>query len=111
MPKVHFNKGCGRGTGNFVTDNVNRVTCRTCGSREAFIDAKAKAEAEKMEAFLAQEPRAVKEPWRDGNIECTQCGWDLFRMTDRTCYGHYDNWVCAACGYTESRLTETGMSF
>jgi len=25
--------------------------------------------------------------------------------------GHYDDWECADCGGTESRLTETGMSF
>lgn len=115
MAKIHFEHGphgnaCGRASSRSTT-NVHRVDCRACGKTPQFIEAMATAQAVKMEQFLAQEPRVIKEPWKEGYIECTQCGWDQFRMADRTCHGHYENYVCAACGHNESRLTETGMSF
>lgn len=104
---------CGRTPSNArnATNNVFAVDCRRCQAQSEFIDAMAKAAADKMEAFLTQEPRKVREPWKDGDMTCGECGGDLFRHADRTCYGHYDNWVCAGCGHNESRLTETGMSF
>jgi hypothetical protein len=98
-----------------LTDDVTRVDCGACAKRSEVIEAKATAAILKAEAFNAQEPRKVSEPWRQpyGSVPmvCKSCGNDTFREADRTCYGHYANWVCAACGNTESRLTETGMSF
>lgn len=99
---------CGRAPGG--TTNTFAVTCGSCILRNSFQDAHEKAKREKKAAFEAQVPRKFAEPWKDGNITCP-CGSDLFRHADRTCYGHYDNWVCASCGSNQSRLTETGMSF
>lgn len=101
---------CGR-VGNKYTTNVYSVTCLSCQNNHQFIEAKRIADEAKQQRFNEQIPRVVSEPWRDGNIECRECGHEYFRMADRTCYGHYDNYVCANCGHTESRLTETGMSF
>lgn len=115
MPiKIHFEingaSACGRG--NRTHQSVTQVTCGLCAKKDAYIEAMAKAQADKMERFLAQEPTTVREPWeRDKAMACSDCGSLLFRHADRTCYGHYDNWVCANCGHNESRLTETGMSF
>lgn len=109
MTKTHFTNGCGRGQS--TTDDVRRVTCLFCNTSEPFLSAKAAADAAKREAFQAQVPQQFREPWNTGNIVCKSCGNDRFRMGDRTCYGHYENYVCSACGGTESRLTETGMSF
>lgn len=116
MPsKIHFeingNPACGRGTRTHAS--VTQVTCGLCAQKDAYIEAMAKAQADKMERFLAQEPRAMIEPWHEGRVtmSCGECGHMKFREADRTCYGHYANYVCANCGHTESRLTETGMSF
>lgn len=112
--KTHYTPGGGTtacGHKGRVSGNVFAVDCRLCARKLVFIEAQAKAAAEKMERFLAQEPVAVKEPWKDGHMTCKECGHDKFRHADRTCYGHYDNWTCAKCGANESRLTETGMSF
>lgn len=115
MLKMHWTdskKGgpaCGRG--QRVSDNVYAVTCDTCRGREDYHDAWREAEAKRYEAFMAQEPRQFREPWRDGNIVCRECNGELFRIGDRTCYGHYENYHCANCGHIEERLTETGMSF
>lgn len=111
--KSHFavndKSECGRG--KVITDKVRRVTCLVCQSREAFVLAKAADDADRLQAFYDQTPRTFAEPWNGkGNIVCN-CGSDLFRQADRTCYGHYDNYVCASCGETTQRLTETGMSF
>lgn len=119
MAKRHYKIGtdekrhdaaCGRNT-VYVTEHVNQVTCLVCKKQPEFVEAQTAALALEAEAFLAQEPRVTKEPWKDGNIECSVCKGDLFREANRTCYGHYSNHVCANCGHTESRLTETGMSF
>lgn len=107
--KTHFPGGCGRGKS--TTEDVYRVTCLVCNTSEPYLTAKAAADAAKRERFYATPPRQFAEPWRDGTITCSECGGDLFRMGDRSCYGHYENYVCAACGHSESRLTETGMSF
>jgi DNA-directed RNA polymerase subunit RPC12/RpoP len=111
--RIHFKSNdlaaCGRGTR--LTENVHQVDCRACGKRPEYIDAMATAQAAKLEAFLAQEPREFAEPWREGKIVCGGCMGTLFREADRTCYGHYANYVCAQCGETTQRLTETGMSF
>lgn len=113
MAKIHFKKSsrvaCGRE--GRTTDQVNRVTCLNCKKQPEFIDEQTLALAKEAEAFLAQEPRRFAEPWKPGHIICDQCLGDQFRRGNRTCYGHYDNFVCAACGSTQSRLTETGMSF
>lgn len=106
--KRHFKDGCGRGKA--VTDNVYAVTCLICKSSESYVKAKEAADKAKHEAFLAQVPRVMGEPWKEGNIVCRSCGNETFRIGDRTCYGHYANFHCAACGNIESRLTETGMS-
>lgn len=116
MPrKIHFNvnhkPACGRE--GRIADGPFGVTCLACAKQEAYIEAMAKAAADKMERFLAQEPRPITEPWHEGNVPmvCSECGGTLFRVADRTCYGHYQNYTCAGCGHNESRLTETGMSF
>jgi hypothetical protein len=117
MAKTHFQlegtiAACGRSPKKWaLTDNALRVTCGQCATKPAYIDALAVAAAEKMERFLAQEPRTIKEPWMEGTMTCSNCGGEKFREADRTCYGHYSNHVCADCGHNESRLTETGMSF
>jgi hypothetical protein len=100
---------CGRG--KRVTDNISRVDCRLCLARPETVEFMAKAAAEKTAAFLAQEPRRYAEPWKPGDIICSECGHNLFRYAGRSCMGHYSEHVCAKCGHSESRLTETGMSF
>jgi hypothetical protein len=100
---------CGR-VGNHTTTNVYNVTCLNCQKNSQFIEAKRISDEAKQERFDAQIPRRISEPWRDGNIVC-ECGNDTFRIGDRSCYGHYDNYHCGECGKVSSRLTETGMSF
>lgn len=96
-----------------TTDNVNQVTCGRCVKQPVFKQAQGEALAKEAETFLAQEPRPVQEPWRDGTMLCSECGGTLFRIGNRTCHGHYQDYHCAnpACSHVESRLTETGMSF
>ena len=99
---------CGRG--KRLDSNVYRVDCELCKNRDAYILAKEEADRKKHDAFIAQTPRQFGEPWKDGIIVC-QNGHDLFRYRGRSCYGHYDDFVCSECGDVQSRLTETGMSF
>ena len=106
---TEFASSCGRG--KRMDTNVYDVTCGLCKQRSAFILAKDEADSARHKRFMESIPTRVREPWREGNIECRGCGSDLFRHGDRTCYGHYDNFVCANCGNVESRLTEIGMSF
>jgi hypothetical protein len=113
--KTHFEHGphgnaCGR-AGRRSTTNVYAVTCLNCQKSDQFLAARRLADDVRHQNFLAQTPRAFREPWKDGNITCRACGGGDFRMGDRTCYGHYENYHCATCGHVESRLTETGMSF
>lgn len=119
MRKTHFSidpanslaVACGRSVNDHgQTPFTARVTCGTCKSRDAFKEQEVKDKAAKHERFMAQEPREYREPWRDGLITDSQ-GHTLFRMGDRTCYGHYENFHCSECGEVVSRLTETGMSF
>lgn len=120
MRKTHFSVdpanstqvACGREVNDHgQTPFTERVTCGTCKQRTSFKRQKVKDDKAKHERFLAQSPREVAEPWREGNVHCTNCGNMLFRIGDRTCYGHYENYHCSSCGHVESRLTETGMSF
>jgi hypothetical protein len=114
MVKYHFvvesGLACGR-QGKVITDRVGKVTCLNCQKSPEFIEAKAEVDAQLHAAFLAQTPREYREPWGEGVIRCSECGGQEFRMGNRTCYGHYQNYHCGACGHVESRLTETGMSF
>lgn len=115
MTKTHYSVGphgnaCGRASAR-TTTNVYAVTCLLCQGNSQFVAGKKIADDARKAALAAQVPHGVREPWREGDIACRQCGGELFRNLDRTCYGHYDNWACAACGHVESRLTETGMSF
>ena len=115
MTKTHYAHGphgnaCGRASSQSTT-NVYRVTCLSCKGKEQFIAALALAEQVRFDAFMATEPRIIREPWREGHIVCSECGGDKFREGDRSCHGHYANYFCANCGHGESRLTETGMSF
>lgn len=114
MPKTHFSRNgyvaCGR-TSKRTTGVTSQVTCGHCVQSERFVQADARQRLAAKAAFDAQEPRTVPEPWVSGAFIICTCGGTLFRDSGRTCYGHYDNWVCAACGKTASRLTETGMSF
>lgn len=113
MPKTHLAtngvSACLRGTR--TTTNVRQVDCRICQGTQVFMDLKAFDDAQREAAFEAQTPRKVAEPWKEGGMVCSGCGWTFFREADRSCYGHYANYVCAQCGHVESRLTETGMSF
>lgn len=117
MPKIHLATAhgwtaCMRSNAARTTTTVRQVDCRLCQDTLVFKNLKEADDAARKAAFDAQEPRIVAEPWqRDTTMICKACGHDRFRHADRTCYGHYDNWVCANCGHTESRLTETGMSF
>jgi hypothetical protein len=113
--KTHLDVGgravCKRGAN--ITRNVYNVTCLLCTDTSFYRQAKVTADVAKQAAFEAQEPRKHIEPWHQGQVPmvCKACGNDTFREADRTCYGHYANFVCAGCGLTESRLTEKGMSF
>jgi hypothetical protein len=102
---------CGRG--KVITENVNHVTCDLCRAKPVYIKAKIILDAMRKAEFEAQVPRTRIEPWHQDRKQmvCKSCGNDTFREGDRTCYGHYANYYCAACGGCESRLTETGMSF
>lgn len=114
MAKTHLKTATGAACGRaakFTSEHVNRVTCLNCKNQPEYINAAAEATARETEAFLAQEPRVFTEPWKPGTITCSTCLGTLFREGNRTCYGHYANYVCANCGGVESRLTETGMSF
>lgn len=113
--KTHFEHGphgtaCGRASSK-TTTNVYRVDCGACVKRDSFLAAKDAADEAKHLAFLAKEPREYREPWDKGIITCNWCGNTAFRLGERTCYGHYDNFHCANCNAIESRLTERGMSF
>lgn len=117
MTKTHYEHGphgnaCGRASSK-STPNVNRVDCLACKKSDQFIAAKEEWDKRRHEAFMATEPRTFGEPWgKYGEvIVCKSCGGNTFRMGDRTCYGHYDNFHCSNCDNIESRLTETGMSF
>lgn len=101
---------CGRG--KRIDSNVYRVDCLNCQKQDAYILAKDEADSARHAAFMAQEPRQLMEPWDHSKaMRCRECGNGTFRIGDRTCYGHYQDYVCAECGHKESRLTETGMSF
>lgn len=106
---------CGRcvTNGTRISPQVHRVTCLNCKNSPEFSTAKAENDAARQAAFMAQEPRKYIEPWHTKTVAmvCKNCSGELFREGDRTCYGHYANYHCAACGHVESRLTETGMSF
>lgn len=116
MVKYHLvtesGPACGRAA-KVITDRVFQVTCLNCQKTPVFIEAKADLDAQRKAAFMAQEPRQYIEPWHTKTVAmvCKNCSGELFREGDRTCYGHYANYHCAACGHVESRLTETGMSF
>ena len=115
--KTHYEHGphgtaCGRASSKTTTNTLS-VDCQSCIIRNSFQEAHQRAVLAKERAFLAQTPIRINEPWGEGKaiVVCSQCKGDLFRIGDRTCYGHYDNYHCAKCGNVESRLTETGMSF
>lgn len=97
------------GIGRRTSTTPSRVDCRNCQNTPAFGQAKNTADAAIKAAFDAQEPRQFK-PQFGRELVC-ECGSDLFRYKGRSCYGHYDDYVCAACGKETSRITETGMSF
>lgn len=113
--KTHFQVNdapvCGRGAR--ISLHPRRVDCLLCRNTVEFKAAEYDDEVARAAAFQAQVPQTFREPWytEPTLIVCDGCGADKFRMADRTCYGHYENYVCASCGHTESRLTETGMSF
>jgi hypothetical protein len=112
--KTHYAHGphgnaCKRASAKGTT-NVYRVDCLACQKSDQFTAAKVEADAKRHETFMAQEPREFGEPWKDGIITCMM-GHTLFRYAGRSCYGHYDEYVCAECGDAQSRLTEAGMSF
>ena len=115
MAKTHFTINdrtvCGTINPLRRTTIPQRTTCLKCTRQPEYLEAKGKEDEERKAAFMAQEPRTYKEPWKSGTIECSECGNTEFRIGDRTCYGHYENFHCANCGHVESRLTETGMSF
>lgn len=103
---------CGR-QGGWTTERAGDVTCLNCQKRPEYITAENERQTQKKAAFDAQEPRMVREPWHQEVVYmvCRDCGHNLFRNGDRTCYGHFQSYHCARCGNVESRLTETGMSF
>jgi len=115
--KTHFatetGAACGReARSRCITANVWVVSCLKCQQTPEFTQAQDAALAASKAAFDAQEPRSYSEPWMStGNIACPDCGGEQFRYKGRSCHGHYDDYVCAHCGTTTSRLTETGMSF
>jgi hypothetical protein len=108
MLKVHFKGGCGRG-GEFNTvDTPHRVSCLFCRDTQAFLDA-VQAYKEKVEAdFAAQTPRHVRQLWNNENIDCRNCGGDLFRERPRSLLSFH--FVCEGCGTSVHPPTETGMS-
>lgn len=114
--KTHYEHGphgtaCGRASSK-TTTNVYRVDCLVCQNRDQFLAAKKIADDAKQAKFMAQVAKPYMEPWQPGEfIICSECKGGNFRLGDRTCYGHYDNFHCANCGHVESRLTETGMMF
>jgi hypothetical protein len=85
-----------------------RVTCLNCRQSDTFLAAKAVWEAAEQAAFEAQTPREFEEPWGHGPIVCRSCETTYFRDGGRS-LDHY-RFVCAECGQTTLRLTETGMS-
>lgn len=120
MKKTHFSVdpansldvACGRNVNDFgQTPFVERVTCQSCKGKGEYNRALRDHLLLKEQRFLAQAPREYREPWNDGNIACRECSGVLFRIGDRTCYGHYENYHCDECGHVESRMTERGMSF
>lgn len=116
MSKVHFQAEGARGTScgreAWRTSTVpGAVTCRNCQKTPEFVIAKAQADAKAEEAFWEQAPRTIKEPFSARNLICPACGDEFFRYKGRSCYGHYDVYVCANCNREVERLTETGMSF
>lgn len=110
--KTHMsiNGGTACNRGKIVTENVRQVTCLLCKDTPVFIEIKENADAARHQAFMAQEPRACSAQF-GGPVTCSSCAGTLFRIGDRSCYGHYENYHCANCGHVESRLTETGMCF
>lgn len=119
--KTHFNPAasattalCGRSvTGpRWITTVPASVDCGACKKYPAFTAWQERAEADAHKAFMAQEPVECVAQF-GGKVVCSKCGGVLFRRAGRSGYGHYENYVCAneSCGHTESRMTETGMSF
>jgi hypothetical protein len=90
------------------TAEPSRVTCLDCKSTDRYAKAAAADQDRREAAFKAQTPRQFEEPWGKGRIVCRKCQGDLFRDNGRS-LDHY-RYVCAECGETTLRLTETGMS-
>lgn len=114
MTKTHLTTGsdiaCHRfaGTRTRKTADWRRVSCLDCQKATVYTDAVVEATVKAAEAFANQTPRQFEEPWGKGRIVCRKCQGDLFRSNGRT-LDHY-LFVCAECGETTQRLTETGMS-
>jgi hypothetical protein len=115
---------CGRDIADGIraSDVAANVTCGLCRKSPAYLKAKAEADAREQAEFEAQTPHTVSPSFArlnsDGVLECrnllgpeSTCSSVLFRYQGRSCMGHYDDYVCAACGHTTSTLTETGMCF
>lgn len=113
--KRHYitKRGTACGREGWTTERVGNVTCLNCQKRPEYITAENERQIQHKAAFEAQTPRRIREPWHQEVVYmvCKQCGHNLFREGDRTCYGHYAEYYCGQCGGNESRLTETGMSF
>lgn len=110
--KTHFGtekfSACNRG--KVVTEHTRQVTCLLCQDTDLFKRAKVTADIARQEAFMAQEPRQHSAQF-GGPVTCSSCAGTQFRIGERSCYGHYENYHCANCGHVESRMTETGMCF
>lgn len=121
MLKTHFQvkvpfstetkAACGRG--QRTDTNPFRTDCRLCQNTDAHILALDEAKSARHAAIMAQPAVQRNEPWHTEPtpMVCKNCGNDTFRMGDRTCHGHYQDYLCGKCGEATSRLTETGMSF
>lgn len=103
---------CGRYLGTNArgrqTGDVNRVGCKDCKGKPAFLEALVQSKLDEEKAFEAQTPHHVREIFGGTTITCRTCGGDLFRDRPRSL--DYNHHVCASCGTETDTLTETGAS-
>lgn len=101
---------CGQAGRARLTRRTDRVDCLNCQKQDSFILAKDEQEKAAHEAFIAQEPKPLRERWREGFRVC-KCGNDLFRYKGADRYYHHEIYICSSCGEAALMMTETGMSF
>ncbi len=96
---------CGRG--KRITENVFNVDCGLCKGKDSFILALDEAKSARERAFWEQTPATVRNPWSQTDMECHECGGNLFRSRGRDLFTYW--YQCSNCQKQQGYPTETGM--